>query len=121
MHEIASREYKVMVDPRMFIEPSKALAKIGSDLRSLGQSIRLRVTGAFKATDCRWLVFLDARDHALDNAGMILRLRQPEGKKSERKKQVELTVKAMSPDHFIAVPADVPRGRASAGGGHHAE
>jgi hypothetical protein len=103
LHDIGAREYKVMLDTRPFANAHEAIGTLREELARVAQSLHLEVgRKAFNPADERWIVFLDSADRAFYRAGMILRQRLP----AERGK-AELTLKAMSPDRFIAAAADV--------------
>src|SRR5262245_9551947 len=90
--EVDAREYKVIVDPRAL---AKSTAQVERELRRFGRRCEIEVTGSFSLKVSRSIVFFDTAHHACYRAGTILRQRR-------NASSVELTLKAMSPDRFIA-------------------
>src|SRR5262245_25287432 len=90
-----------MLDPAAFAPGSEPLKRIAQDLGTLMRRMKLEPNGTFEPRLRRPVVFLDTPDHLLFGSGMILRQR------GSRNGRVELTLKAMSPDRYIASAADV--------------
>jgi hypothetical protein len=102
MEKLDGREYKVMLEARRLTGQGDGVLTLRKALEAVGRSVGLEVKGHFGMSDTRWIVFLDTHDHAFYRARMILRQRR-----YDEDERVEITLKAMSPDPFIASSCDV--------------
>jgi hypothetical protein len=103
MLEVTRRELKVMLDHRMFSDPTTALAELRSDLGACAAKANASLKGHFDETETREIVFLDTPDGTVLANGFVLRVRRPSGKP-------EYTLKCRSPDRYIAAAADMSVG-----------
>lgn len=90
--KIASREYKLMVDPKRFTDNLSVEAFIGPLHMYTGGRIRGE---SLSTITQREITFFDTPNQTLHNAGLILRERKEKG-------ITKLTLKHRHPDRFIA-------------------
>ncbi|MEX0679507.1 MAG: hypothetical protein WD063_20710 [Pirellulales bacterium] len=100
---VCSREYKVMLDHRLF---QKRKARARELWRELGRMVRrlddVKLSGKFNDTKKREIVFLDTPDGTIHLNGLVFRRRAD----LERDK-TEYTLKCRSPDRYVATGANV--------------
>ena len=99
-----SREYKVMLDPRMF-ERGAAFATFHAELQeSLRPFVgRKNLKKVFEVETQHEISFLDTKDFEINAQRLLLRQRLNLGKK----RQTELTLKCRSPDFCFALGSDL--------------
>jgi len=98
-----SREYKVMVDHRLFVDRKSAALGFWRDVSACAK--RLPITdhsGSFDEVSKREIVFLDTPDRTIAHNGFVFRQRR-----EVTKGRAEYTLKCRSPDRFVASCADV--------------
>lgn len=99
--QIDAREYKLMLNHRWFQSPESAVDSLWSELSDLANSLGFETKGRLKSNDdARTVVFFDTADFSLHRAGFVLRQRSAAD-------QSELTLKALSPDPYIAQDSNV--------------
>lgn len=104
---VSSREYKVMLDHRLFVDHKTAAAGFGSALQTVAR--RLKKTayrGDFKTDTRRDIVFLDTPDQSVLLNRFVLRKRLDRGAD-----KAEYTLKCRSPDRYVAAGAAVSSAR----------
>ncbi|UUO05966.1 hypothetical protein M4951_21685 [Blastopirellula sp. J2-11] len=102
---IVSREYKVMLEPKKFVDLDEAVTQFWVDLCFFahGNSRDAVQTASLQLTEEREIVFLDSPDHELRLLhGHVLRRRQTCGGKT-----AEYTLKMRDVDRYVASGADV--------------
>ena len=99
-----SREYKVMLDSRMF-ERKAALATFLGELQEtlLPFLAGKKSKKVFEVESQHEISFLDTKDYEINGQRLLLRQRVIFGKKS----QTELTLKCRSPDYCFALGSDL--------------
>lgn len=101
--DVSSREYKVMLDHRLFKERNQAAAHFWRELKCSGRRVKkLAFDGEFDVTKKREIVLLDTLDRSIRHNGYIPRKRynlEGEG--------TEYTLKCRSPDRYVARGANV--------------
>lgn len=103
MLEVTRREYKVMLDQRMFEDRKRAAASLGEDLHSLARRLKsVECDGEFDNTKKRQITFLDTRDNTIALNRFVLRQRV-----DLEKSRTEYTLKCRSPDRYVAAGANV--------------
>jgi len=106
MIPITSREYKVMLDHRMFADRKQAAANLCREIHACAKRLEdIECDGEFNETKKRELVFLDTRDETINLNRFVFRQRTEQGR-------TEYTLKCRSPDRYVAAGADVrsPKG-----------
>ena len=99
-----SREYKVMLDSKMFERKASLASFQGELLESLHPFLGTKRPKKVFALDAQHEVsFLDTKDFEINSHRLLLRERVILGKK----RQVELTLKCRSPDYCFALGADL--------------
>lgn len=98
---VEAREYKLMLNHRWFQDPSSAVESLWDEVAQLAESLSFRTKGQLKLDkeSARTVAFFDTPDFSLHRAGYVLRQRIDGD-------DAELTLKAMSPDQYIAAAAD---------------
>jgi len=99
---IEAREYKLMLNHRWFQDPTSAVGALWSEVAQLAASLGFRTKGKLKLDQksARTIAFFDTPDFSLHRAGYVLRQRVDGD-------HAELTLKAVSPDLYIASAANV--------------
>ncbi|EMI17099.1 hypothetical protein RMSM_05973 [Rhodopirellula maiorica SM1] len=100
---VISREYKVMLDPRLFDNAREGLEEVKADLKRQAKRFDAKVSGRFDKFDQRTIRFLDTPDFSFRNNQLILRHRRPKGSSSDG----EFTLKCRSEDRYLAAAADL--------------
>jgi hypothetical protein len=105
--ELTSREYKVMLNHRMFNEVKRALKQFGGEIAACFQLVQpIKVRGKLKLAERRCIAFLDTSDHLIDANRLLFRERVNQ----EKKGRADYTLKCRSPDRFVAAGADLRAG-----------
>jgi len=98
-----SREYKVMLDQKMFGNRKPAADAFWSELQGCADRLEgVESSGSFNKTDKKLIAFLDTPDYTIRLNGFIFRQRR-----DMEDGGTEYTLKCRSPDQFIAAGADV--------------
>ena len=101
--EINSREYKVMLDQRLFVERKKAAASFWKDLTAAADRMKgIDHEGEFDRTKKRVITFLDTPDGTIRRNGFVFRKRS-----DLEKEKSEYTLKCRSPERYAAAGANV--------------
>jgi hypothetical protein len=103
LRRITSREYKVMLDHRMFADRREGLRKLRQVLENLLECNGLKLQGAFGKSEKRKIAFLDTPSCLLRRSQLILRHRRDRG--SER--TGDFTLKCRSEDRYFAAGIDL--------------
>ena len=107
MLAISRREYKVMLDDRLFVDRKEAAASFCRDLHSLAKRLRkVECDGEFDGSDKREIVFLDTIDETIHLNGFVFRQRT-----DVEVGKTEYTLKCRSPDRYVAAAAEVSAGK----------
>jgi hypothetical protein len=100
---LRSREYKVMLDHRLFADRKAAAASFWRELKRCGRRFDdMRLEGEFDATQKRSIVFLDTPDATIRKNGFVFRQRA-----DLEQEKTHYTLKCRSPDFFVARGARV--------------
>src|SRR5687767_9405391 len=106
LKNVTSREYKVILDHRLFMDRKAAAVSFLSELSRCAERMPdIESAGSFDKTKKREIVFLDTPDATIKQNGWIFRQRRDVENGS-----TEYTLKCRSPDFFIARDADVRAG-----------
>jgi hypothetical protein len=106
MLSVSRREYKVMLDHRLFGERKHAAKSFGLELHACAQRLKgIEYEGEFKQTKKREVSFLDTKDHTIQLNRFVLRQRV-----DMEKEKTEYTLKCRSPDRYLAAGADTSEG-----------
>ncbi|QDU28657.1 hypothetical protein ETAA8_37600 [Anatilimnocola aggregata] len=101
---ISRREYKVMLDQRLFVDRKEAALELCLDLHACAKRLKkIEVDGEFKKVRRREIVFLDTRDQTIKLNRLVFRMRTEQGEKRE----TEYTLKCRSPDRYVAAGANL--------------
>src|SRR5262249_1529276 len=102
--QVNSREYKVIADTALFVDPDAALKAVAEDLGDLAQALRFELAGEFDAGDPkeRTIRFLDTSDFTLRTNGLLLRERV-----KCKNGKTEYTLKCRNEDRYIAAGKDL--------------
>jgi hypothetical protein len=101
---VSRREYKLMLDHRMFVDRKAAAVSFCRELHTCARPLkRIECDGEFEKTKRRQLAFLDTRDRAIALNRFVFRRRA----ELEGDRRVEYTLKCRSPDRYVAAGADV--------------
>ena len=103
MLPVTSREYKVMLDHRMFAQRMDALGELQRDLQRLAKRIQLAIEGKWSKPKKRSIRFLDTCDGAVNANNFILRYRRKPGADEPG----ELTLKCRIEDRYLAAGASI--------------
>lgn len=103
--KVVSREYKIMLRPKLFAGAEKSLVAsaqaLSRDVSEQIGTVALGVTGGLSRIKTRRLItFLDTRTHHLNRAHYIFRERRDGSKR-------EVTLKFRHPDRFLAQARDM--------------
>jgi hypothetical protein len=105
MKKISRREYKVMLDQRMFVDRKEAVAEMCDDLRNIAKRLKkTEFDGKFEAADRRRLCFLDTPDETINLNRFVFRQR------TEQSGKTEYTLKCRSADRYVAAGAKLKAG-----------
>jgi hypothetical protein len=107
MPPITSREYKVMLDHRMFAVRKDGLREIRRELKRLARSMGIDAEGQFDKVEKRTIRFLDTPDMTIRRNRLILRLRRD----FDASDRGAYTLKCRTEDRYLAAginlqPAD---------------
>lgn len=102
MARLESREYKVMLDHRLFVDRKTALKELWHDLRRLADVEGVMSDDRFDCVEKRTIRFVDSSDSVLRRNGLILRHRQ-----AADGGDFEFTLKCRSPDRYQAEAKDL--------------
>src|SRR5689334_5161166 len=103
LQRVTSREYKLMLNHRLFADRDQATASFGADLARCISSIDLvNLKGRFDHTSKRQITFLDTPHNTIRLNGFVLRQRD-----SLEDQLTEYTLKCRSPDYYLAREVDV--------------
>jgi len=102
---LTSREYKFMLDQRLFDDYEQAAQEFLGDLQRAVQRMAggTEIAGDFDATLRREIVFLDTPDQTIKLNRLLFRQRI----KKDGKDEAEYTLKCRSPDRYFAAAADL--------------
>lgn len=100
--QITAREYKLMLNHRWFQDANAAVESFWGEVSQLADSLGFGTKGQLSLNKkaSRTVVFMDTVDFSLHRAGYVLRQRIDGD-------EVELTLKSMSPDPYIASASNV--------------
>lgn len=98
MLPITSREYKVMLDHRMFSDRKDGLHLVQRDLKRLSRVLDIAPEGKFDMVERRTIRFLDTPDTTIRRNRLILRLRHG----IDAAGHGEITLKCRTPDRYLA-------------------
>ena len=103
MRKISSREYKVMLDHRLFVERKVAAERFCAELHACAKRFKsVECDKQFTKTKKREIVFLDTRDETIHLNRFVFRQRH-----DVEKNTAEYTLKCRSPDRYVAASANV--------------
>jgi len=103
MLPVSSREYKVLLDHRMFADRKQAAANLCRELHACAKRLKgIECDGEFQKTKKREIVFLDIRDEAINLNRFVFRQRR-----DLEEQKTEYTLKCRSPDRYVAAAAEV--------------
>jgi len=99
--KVSSREYKVMLDHRLFLDRKPAAEAFCRDLHSCAARLtKIKCDGEFRSSSKREIVFLDTPDQTIALNELVFRQR------TDLEKGIsEYTLKCRSPDRYIAAAA----------------
>ncbi|WP_345323949.1 hypothetical protein [Novipirellula rosea] len=103
MLPVISREYKVMIDPRLFGNTRDGHKEVKQDLQRLAKRFDAKVSGDFSKLDQRRIQFLDTPDFSFRKNQLVLRHRRKKGGSGDG----EFTLKCRSEDRYVAADADL--------------
>jgi hypothetical protein len=106
MLRIDSREYKMMLDQRVFRDWKTAAADFCDEVTEFTAAFDVRTRGRFKEDKTRTIEFLDTSGLALYANGYVLRQRSKKENGGS-----EFTLKCRAADRYIAAGADVRPGK----------
>jgi len=91
-----------MLDQRLFVNRDAAVEEMLLDLRACAQRLKkTKLSGGFKNTRRRELVFLDTRNQTINLNRLVFRQRTDQ----EGSRTTEYTLKCRSPDRYVAAGA----------------
>ena len=99
---VVSREYKIMMDHRLFTDRKPAMESFLGELRDLAELLRVGFEIQKEKSQKRQIVFLDTLDNTILLNGLIFRRRT-----DEASGQSEYTLKYRSPDRYLAASAEI--------------
>lgn len=99
---ISSREYKVMLDPRLFTDGNSAISELRTDLMRLAGDFGIASKGKLDRIERRVIQFLDTPDSTLLRNHLILRHRALDSDKDS-----EFTLKCRFEDRYVAFEKDL--------------
>ncbi len=101
---VSRREYKVMLDHRLFLDRGPAVEAFGRDLHGCAKRLKgIECDGEFREEKRREIAFLDTSDRTIALNRLVLRRRS----ELEGQQEVEYTLKCRSPDRYVAAGADL--------------
>lgn len=107
MIPISRREYKIMLDHRLFADRTEAAASFCRDVHVLARRLKkIECDGEFDGNNKREIVFLDTIDETIRLNGFIFRQRT-----DIEAGKTEYTLKCRSPDRYVAAAAEVITGK----------
>ena len=99
LKKIESREYKVMVDPRIFDILPVGLKFLKNELALIAKTVgHVKLKKSFKLDQSSTVRFLDTKDFFLANLNYIFRAKQP----SEPNAKIEYTLKYRTGDRYLS-------------------
>jgi len=103
MLKVISREYKVLLDHRLFADRKKAAADFWEELAARADTLAgVESHGEFNKTKKRRIVFLDTSDETILLNGLVFRQRA-----DLEDGGVQYTLKCRSPDRYVAAGAKI--------------
>lgn len=103
---VSRREYKVMLDHRLFADDQSAVEVFGHEAHRCAKRLKgIEWDGEFKPDKRRTIAFLDTKDNTIRLNRLLLRQRV-----DLKKDEAEYTLKCRSPDRYVAVGAKVEAG-----------
>jgi hypothetical protein len=103
LDRVTSREYKLILDHRLFSDSKKGAARFIKEVRRCSRGIAsVKVQREFDEVKEREIVFLDTPDATVRQNGWVFRRRR-----DLQKCVTEYTLKCRSPDFYLASEADV--------------
>ena len=107
MLRITRREYKVMLEHRLFINRKSAARELNQELHAIAKRLKgVECDGQFSKTRKRDITFLDTRDLTIQLNGLLLRQRV-----NLNKAGTQYTLKCRSADRYLAAGADLRAGK----------
>jgi len=107
MLRITRREYKVMLEHRLFINRKPAARELSHELHAIARRLKgVACDGQFDKNKKRDITFLDTRDLTIQLNGLLLRQRV-----NLNKAGTEYTLKCRSADRYLAAGADLRAGK----------
>ena len=100
--KVISREYKIMMDHRLFVDRKSAMIEFLAEIKALGLQLGLKTADQVSKPKRREVVFLDTPDFSVYLNGLIFRQRT-----DLDLKLTEYTLKARSPDRYLAASANI--------------
>lgn len=105
--QVESREYKVMLNHRLFVDRKPAAEALCDELHVLASRIKgVTLSGEFKSTDKRIITLLDTIDETIRLNRLVFRQRL-----DLESGVTEYTLKCRSPDRYIAAGASLEQGK----------
>lgn len=112
MPKVTRREYKVMLEHRMFVERRTAAEAFCRELRACTARLDgVECDGHFEKAKQRQIVFLDTPDNTVLLNGFVFRQRIS----LSGNRGTEYTLKCRSPDRYVATGADIRAGKGLTG------
>lgn len=105
MLPLDSREYKLILDHRLFQNVEHATSDFTAELQSLGKALDIKTKQQFKRTNERQIVFLDTPDFTLQQHNLVLRQR------IDDQEGLCYTLKCRTEDRFVAEGRDLAPGK----------
>jgi hypothetical protein len=99
---VRSREYKMMLDHRLFADRKQAAARFWAEAAALAGQAEVKCVGEFDDQKSREIVFLDTPDLTINLNGLLFRQRR-----DVESDEAEYTLKCRSPDRYLAAGAQV--------------
>lgn len=100
--KVVSREYKIMMDHRLFTDRKPAIDSFLNELRLLARQLELKYDDDKLTSLKREVIFLDTSQFSIALNGLILRQRT-----DMENGQVDYTLKYRSPDRYLAAAAKI--------------
>jgi hypothetical protein len=100
---VSRREYKVMLDHRLFLDRKAAAESFCRELHAVAKRLKkIECDGEFKTMERREITFLDTSDETIRLNRLVFRKRA-----DLEKNETEYTLKCRSPDRYVAAGANV--------------
>jgi hypothetical protein len=100
--KVVSREYKIMMDHRLFVDRKPAIMEFLAEIKALASQIGVNSADQVSKPKRRQVVFLDTPDFSIYLNGLIFRQRT-----DLDLKLTEYTLKSRSPDRYLAGSANI--------------